>query len=129
MRASGQSLNQSPPGNNRANKSGVIACPVYVTAVRVKVRDQTGKEVSELTKDDFFIYEDGVRQPIVFWTDEWNSDTDGKQSGYEMAYFPMKYPFDGSFRKINVVVRPKRKRKLKVEFSPKGYYAKRELLR
>ena len=38
-------------------------------------------------------------------------------------------PFDGKFRKIRVEVRAKGKRNLKVQFSPKGYFAKKELLR
>ena len=125
-----QSPDQSESDNSTKSKAEIIVCPTYVTMVRVKVRDKTGKEVSDLTKDDFIVYEDGVRQPIVLWTSEdGDSDAEGIQPGYEMAYYPMKYPFDGKFRRIQVVVRPKRKDKLRVEFSPKGYYAKKELLK
>ena len=128
-----QSPNQSPPNNNAQNNSEIIACSysVTLTLVRVKVSDRTGKEISDLTKDDFVVYEDGVRQQLVFWTrEDGDSDLEGIQSGYEIAYYPIKYPFDGKFRRIRVVViQAKGKNKLRVEFSPKGYYAKKELLR
>jgi hypothetical protein len=124
-----QSPNPSTRDNSRKDKTEIIACRFYVRMVRVKVRDREGKEVSELTKDDFIVYEDGMEQPIVKWTrEDGNSDKEGIQPGYEMAYYSLKYPFDGRYRKIHVEVVQRRKGKVRVEYRPKGYYAKKELL-
>ena len=129
IHVSAQSPDQSTPDANTKNKSEIIRCPVYITVVKVKVSDQAGKEVSELTKDDFSVYEDGVKQQIVFWTSDGDTDAARIQPGYVMAYYPVNRSFEGKFRRIRVVVRAKGRAKLKAEFTPKGYYAKKELLK
>lgn len=107
----------------------VIKCFEYVGMVKVEVRDQHGKEVADLRKDDFILYEDGVRQPICFWRRNEGVDRQTQQAMYEAGYYPTNTRFGGEYRNIRVLVRSKGKRKLRVEFSPKGYYAKKELRR
>jgi len=100
----------------------------YVAMVKVEVIDQHGKEVADLEKDDFVIYEDGVKQEIIYWKRNVGSDRAADQAIYEAGYYPPNSRFfRGEWRKFRVLVRSPDKRKLKVQFTPKGYYAKKEL--
>jgi hypothetical protein len=123
-----QSQTQVQPDTPKNNEPQTIVCYVYMVVVRLHVQDQAGKEVSNLTRHDVIVYEDGVRQTIDFWMRDGDSETEGIQPGFELAYYP-KPPFDGKFRRIRVVMTGKDKGRLRVEFSPKGYYARKELLR
>lgn len=100
-----------------------------MTVVEVEVEDKQGKKVSDLSKDDFIVCEDGVRQELQFWQRRGALETESKQAAYKMGYFPSNQVFNGKFRKIRVEARTKDERKLRVKFSPEGYYAKKELLK
>jgi len=133
---SSQSYAQSqkqPTANSQTKTEGqVIKCFAYVAMVKVEVRDQHGKEVTDLLKDDFILYEDGRRQELCLFRDKEGAGSQTHQAMYEMGYYPINFMFNqfkGEFRKIRVIVRSKGKRNLRVEFSPKGYFAKKELLK
>ena len=95
--------------------------------VNVEVTDRLGKDVTDLKKDDFIIYEDGVKQEMCYWERNVGSDRATDQAMYEVGYYPTNFRFKGEWRKIRVLVRSPDKRKLKVHFTPTGYYAKKEL--
>jgi hypothetical protein len=124
-----QSQNQPTVDSNTKNENQPTNCSVFVVIVKVEVRNQYGEEVADLRKDDFIIYEDGVRQEIIFWRRNEGSDRRTQQALYEVGYYPINYQFEGEFRKLRISVQNKGKRKLRVEFSPKGYYAKKELIK
>ncbi len=111
------------------NDSQIIRCFQCTNFVEVEVSNREGKDVPILTKDDFIIYEDGVKQTISYWAEKEGSVTANKPGIYEICYYPSNNLFDGKFRKIRVEVRTKDKGKLRVKFSPIGYYAKKELLK
>ena len=125
-----QSLAQSqeqPLDSKTKTEDKASSCFVYVAMVNVDVTDRQGKEVTDLRKDDFIIYEDGVKQEMCYWKRNVGSDRATDQSMYEVGYYPTNFRFKDEWRKIRVLVRSKGKRKLRVAFSPKGYYAKQEL--
>lgn len=96
--------------------------------VKVEVTDQEGKEVADLKKDDFVIFEDCVKQEMIYWRRNVGSDRATDQAMYEAGYYPPNSLFfRGEWRENRVLVRSPDKRKLKVQFTPKGYYAKKEL--
>jgi hypothetical protein len=115
--------------NTKNEDQAINSCYAYVAMVQVEVRNQLGKEIVDLRKDDFIIYEDGVRQEICFFRRNEGSGKQTQQAMYEVGYYPMNDLFEGEFRKIRVLVRSKGKSKLRVQSSPKGYFAKKELLK
>jgi hypothetical protein len=128
IQSSAQPQEQSAVGGKTKADEHVIKCfQSYI--VQVDVRDQRGRPVSDLRKDDFIVYEDGVRQELVLWKRNEGADVTTHKSMYEAGYYPMNSRFAGQFRKIRVAVRTKGNGRLKVEFSPKGYYAKKELIK
>ena len=52
-------------GSGPAFRSRITTIPVTVT-----VSDSAGRLITGLTRDDFEIYEDGIREPITQFTDE-----------------------------------------------------------
>lgn len=99
-----------------------------MAVVKVNVTDLQGKEITDLTKDDFILYEDGVKQELQYWKRNVGPDRQPDQSMYEAGYLPDTRYFIGEWRKIRVKVRKQGETKLKVQFSPNGYYAKKELV-
>lgn len=58
-----------PPRRTRAEDSGdVITLEAPLVNVNVSVTDEYGRAVSDLQKQDFVIYEDGVEQPITHFS-------------------------------------------------------------
>ena len=121
-----QSSNQ-PAVSNTKNNDQPSSCFEYVVQVKVEVRDQQGREIADLTKDDFMIYEDGVKQEIFYWKRKVGPDKEADHTMYEVGYFPTNGQLRGEWRKIRVEVRNQEKKKLKVQYTPKGYYAKEGL--
>jgi hypothetical protein len=121
----GQSQNRSMPGGGTKSDSSVISCPLYVITVEVRIPQQKG--TSELGKENFILYDNGVRQDIRLWTRIEASGSEYKGAIYAMAYSPPVYVFDGKPHEIRVVVRSKAKNKLRIQFSPGGYHATKEL--
>ena len=125
---SAQAQEQPTADSKKKAEDQLIKCSLgYVATVQVEVWDKDGKEVTDLGKDDFVLYEDGVRQEMCFWKRNVGSDRQTDEPLYEAGYYPMNNQFEGEYRKIRVLVRSKDQRKLKVQFTPKGYYAKKEL--
>ncbi len=67
----------APPGRAAAEESGSGSDEAYVlrrnvnfVVVPVSVKDTSGRLVEGLTRHDFAIYEDGVEQPISFFTSD-----------------------------------------------------------
>jgi VWFA-related protein len=66
------------PSNRKANQnssgydetSGIIRVNVNAVPIPVTVKDATGRLFPGLTKDNFSVYEDGVRQRITFFTSD-----------------------------------------------------------
>jgi hypothetical protein len=125
-----ESLSQSqvqPLDSKTKTEDQATSCFEYVAMVKVEVTEQQGKEVADLKKDDFIIYEDGVKQEMVYWKRNVGSDRATDRAMYEAGYYPTNSQFRDEWRKIRVLVRSPDKRKLRVQFTPKGYYAKKEL--
>src|SRR5262249_53057229 len=105
IQSSSQSQNPSQENSKIKNYDQVIICGVFEAVVRVNVTDRQGKEIPDLTKDDFIIYEDGVRQELQDWKRNVGPNRQPEQSMYEAGYLPNTLHFRGEWRKIRVVVR------------------------
>ena len=126
--ALGQSQNQTSTDKNPKSDEQIIKCfQTYIATVKVAVTDRHGNEIADLTKDDFTIYEDDVKQEMCYWKRNVGSGRQADQPMYEAGYYPINSLFRGEWRKIRVLVGNKDKRKLKVQFTPQGYYANEEL--
>ena len=125
-----QSQKRSSAEGNAKDDRQIISCSLgYVAWVKAEVRDRRGNEINNLTKDDFTIFEDGVKQSICVWrSNEWTDGQSG-QAMYVIGYYPTQFEFNGELRRIRVSVRGQVKRKLNVQITPKHYYAKEELLK
>jgi len=99
-----------------------------MAVVRVEVTDRQGKEITDLTKNDFIIYEDGVREELQYWKRNVGTNRQPDESIYEAGYLPDTRHFRGEWRKIRIEVRKQDERKLKVRYSPNGYYARKEMV-
>src|SRR5215471_1788093 len=127
--ALGQSQNQISSDRNQSNQE-VIACAlggISLAMVEVEVTDKYGKAVDDLIKDDFTIYEDGVKQEMIYWKCNVGSDRRPEHPMYEMGYYTTNIRFDGAWRWIRVLVENEDERKLNVQFTPMGYYANEKL--
>ena len=125
-----QSQKQPSAEGNVTDDRQIIVCSFgYVARVKVEVRDRHWKEIKDLRKDDFTIFEDGVKQEICVWNNDAWIDRQADQAVHEVGYYPTNWHFKGELRKIRIFVRGQAKRKLYVQFSPKRYYAKEELLK
>src|SRR5687768_5969481 len=70
-----QSQKQPIVDSNTKNEDQVIKSSfVLVVMVKVEVKNQHGEEIGDLRKDDFIIYENGVRQEICDWKRNEGSD-------------------------------------------------------
>jgi hypothetical protein len=125
---SAQSQNQSPANADAKDDGQIIRCPMgFISWVEINVTDRQGHEAAGLKMDDFTIYENGVKQKIDHWEANTGPERKPDQAMYEAGYYAPDYPFKGEWRKIRVVLRGHGQEKLKVTFTPKGYYARPEL--
>src|SRR5215813_6013295 len=60
-----QSNQHGTPQKHPEEKEDVVRISVTLVQIDAVVTDSKGKPVTDLTKDDFEIYEDGRRQPIT----------------------------------------------------------------
>src|SRR4051794_6145226 len=67
IQSSSQSRNPPQEDSKIKNDDQVIICRVFEAVVSIDVRDRQGKEITDLTKNDFIIYEDGVNQELYYW--------------------------------------------------------------
>jgi VWFA-related protein len=73
MPAPAQNAQQPPPPADTdaaANRQTKIVIPVNQVIVPVTVKDRSGRLVPDLSKDDFRIFEDGVEQRILYFSNE-----------------------------------------------------------
>jgi hypothetical protein len=105
-------------------EDSIIVCDYTCLAIiYVKVIDRGGKEVLTLRREDFTIYEDGVRQEIESLLRNDNYIEECRQARYQLGYYPINENFDGKYRKITVTVQTKDGKKWKAQVFPKGYHA------
>jgi len=119
-------LAQSLPQQRKEgkNEDSIVVCDdTCLAIIYVKVVDGGGKEILTLRKDDFIIYEDGVKQEInsLYRSDNYKQEC--RQARYQIGYYPVNEKFDGKYRKINVVVQTKDGKNRKTHVFPKGYHA------
>lgn len=92
--------------------------------VQVQVRDGYSWPVSDLTLNNFIVFEDGKEQPIAFFRQKNVPGTEESAGEYEIGYFPPTR--DGEFKKVRVRFRHTRDAKdrgLRLSHYPRGYYS------
>ena len=122
MQSFGQSQDTSMPRSNKKSDYDGISCPTYLITIEVKLGQQDG--ATELGKENFSLYDNGVRQDFSFWTRI--EDTENEEAVYAIGFVPPVYVFDGKLHKIKIVVRNKANKKLRVQFFPARYRATEE---
>lgn len=122
----GQTQNQ-PPSSQSSKTEPEFFCglrhPEAVT-VDVEVTDKRGRFVSGLNYRDFIVYEDNLKQPIDFFTEEEVLISGRTVIKYNIGYVSRNEERDGKYRSIRVETREGKSRKPKVFSSPNGYFAK-----
>ena len=121
----GHSQNRSIPAGDTKSDSSVISCPLDVITIEVRIRNQKG--ASNLSRENFIVYDNGVRQDIRLWTRIEGSGSEDNEAIYALAYASPVYVPDGKLHKIRVVVRDSAKKKLSVQIAPRDYKATKEL--
>ena len=99
-------------------------CRVPIVLIKIEVQDGYHMPVSDLTKDDFTVLEDGEEQQIAGFRQMNWPDEGTLQGQYEIAYYPPSD--DGEFKKVRVRFRDTQHAKdqgLRLTHDPKGYYA------
>jgi len=124
MQSFGQSQDRAMPGRNTKSDYTDISCPIYLVTIEVKLGQQDG--ATELGKENFTLYDNGVRQDFGFWTRIEPSVTENKEAIYAIGFHPPVYAFDGNLHRIKIVVRNKANKKLSVQFFPARYRATKE---
>ncbi len=119
-----QGFGQSQNESRTESDSGGISCPIYLVTIEVRLGQQSG--ASDLGRENFVLYDNGVVQDISFWTKLEGSATENKETSYAIGYHPP-VSFDGKLHRIRVVVQNKANNKLRVQFSPTRYRATREV--
>ena len=89
--------------------TNLVLLDVHVEAIK-------GLPVLDLTHEYFAIYEDKVKQKIVFFMVE-----DSSIGTYKIGYYPTNSNRDGTFRKIRVRVTYSKEQGWKVRYAPKNY--------
>jgi len=109
-----QSQDQAGTAQKAPGKDEFYACPSTVLEVYidVEVKDRKGKPVPNLSRENFRVYEDGVRQEISAFR-QVGEQSDGK---YILFYLPTNIRFDGLRRKVQVGTRANEGRRLRVSF-------------
>lgn len=91
----------------------VISCPVHFVVVEVAISDKAGKQVKDLRKDDFKVYENGAKRVIDFWERSENSANGQSSTHYKVGLYPFEKQLD--MRKVKVQLASKRKAKYAVQ--------------
>ena len=109
-----QSQDQAGTARKETGKDEFMACPSTVLEVYidVEVKDRKGMAVPNLSRKNFRVYEDGVRQEVSAFM-QVGEQSDGK---YTLLYYPTNIRFDGLRRKVQVGTRANEGRKLRVNF-------------
>jgi len=102
----------------------MIRCGTSLVMIQVQVRDGYSWPVSDLTYENFVVFEDGTEQKIQFFRQKNAPGTDESPGEYEIGYYPPTR--DGEFKKVRVRFRDTRDAKdrgLRLSHYPRGYYA------
>ena len=102
-----------------------VICTTYLISINVEVEDESGHPISDLNKDQFAIYEDGVEQSIESLQRQ-DVEIGKTRVRYTLSYFPTNDKEDGTFRLIQVRVLTENNNKVKGIYWPIGYFAKRQ---
>ena len=121
-----QTPNPSPTNQESNAESKFICGHTYpeIVIVQVEVTNKYRKPVSNLSHEDFVVYEEGNSQAIAFFQEEKKSFKKEARTIYRIGYHSENLRLDGKYRKIRIEIREGGKRKLKVRYSPNGYFAK-----
>jgi hypothetical protein len=99
---------------------------VDLVYVYVEVEDESGRRLSDLNKDQFVIYEDGVKQSLEFLRQQEGVAAGKTRVRYKLGYYPTNDKQDGLFRLIQIQVLTENDNKVKGLYWPIGYFATRE---
>lgn len=116
-------------GNETKSQSGrgdqsLIICTVDLVMIEIEVQDGYHWPVSNLTRGDFVVFEDGKEQEIAFFQQKNLPETETSQGQYKIGYYPPSN--DGEFKTVRVRFRDthlSKDRGLRLTHDPKGYYA------
>ena len=112
------------PSQGRFGEDRPTSCFVSLVKVDIEVRDGYLWPISNLTREDFVVFEDGKEQTIVEFRQKNWPNIDGAPGQYEIAYYPPSR--DGELKKVRVRFRDAKDAKdkgLRLTYYPKGYYA------
>jgi|SoiMethySBSTD1v2_1073268.scaffolds.fasta_scaffold1669779_2 hypothetical protein len=114
IQCAAQSQDQAGTAQKTTGKDEIIACPSSVLEVYidVEIKDRKGMAVPNLSRKNFRVYEDGVRQEISAFM-QVGEQSDGK---YTLLYYPTNIRFDGLRRKVQVETQANEGRKLRGSF-------------
>ena len=118
-----QTDKQSSSGRDGDDQQ-LTVCGYPLVMVDIEVRDGYLWPVSDLTRKDFLVFEDGKEQTIQFSRQKNVPNTEDGQGQYEMGYFPPSK--DGEFKRIRVrfgAAKSAEDKGLRLTHYPKGYYA------
>src|SRR5215467_3343569 len=110
----------------KSDSSAIIRLSTNLVIVEVEVNDRYGKYVSDLTHNDFIIYEDDTEQKIDFFTRGEVSDRDGVHIRYTIGYYPTNSKRDGQLRSIRVKLRKGKNRGKEIRYYPENYFAPKD---
>jgi hypothetical protein len=102
----------------------LIVCSYRLVMVELEVQDGYHWPVSNLTRFDFVVFEDGKEQEIAFFQQKNVPNTETSQGQYKIGYYPPSH--DGEFKKVRVRFRDAKAAKdrgLRLTHDLKGYYA------
>lgn len=103
-----------------------VICTTYLISIQVEVEDESGHLLSDLNKDQFVIYEDGVKQSLEYLKRQELTLAGRSRARYELGYYPTNDKQDRTFRRIQVQVLPDERTKVKGVYWPIGYFAREE---
>jgi hypothetical protein len=100
----------------------VVACNYTCMAViKVRVVDKAGKRVTNLTRNSFVLYDNGIEQQVESLRVLEPHEIDNTKAQYELAYTPPDESLDGKRRQIRVKARTFDGKELRVQVFPNSY--------
>ena len=112
-----ESPGQTQGRENPKRSDDETSCPVYLITIKIRLKQHDG--ISDLTKENFVLYDNGVREDIRYWTKV--SGAGDKEVVYALGYSPPVDALAGKLRRIRVEVRTKANKRLKAQFFPAVY--------
>jgi hypothetical protein len=123
--SSGQSYQSSPL--NMDEEEPEVICRLTLGSglaiVEVQVRNEYGEYVSNIGRNEFIVYEDGLIQKVEFFSKEQVLNKESSRIKYTIGYWPPDNTEADRFRRVYVRVRNSKKLGLNVEYWPEGYFS------